>query len=815
MTRSIGPFLWTSSGLAEVAALDAPGGERRFDGGGEDRRDRAPTQASFLLMRTDMPPSGRRAIVTSSMKLRMKKMPRPLDLSMFSGVERIGDVDRDRSPRPRRAPRRRTPSGVARGVSVNSTVTCLARSSRLPCLMALMTDSRTATLTQCMASSSSPARGGQPVAQELHEVQQLERTRQLEADDMTVDGHAARVSNIYDAASSRDATDSDISDPRRSLARPPAVPGDKSISHRYVMLGAIARGHDDRVTIWRPAPTSPRRVACLPRAGRAIVTHGPDARLRDHGRGGAGPAAAAGAARRRQLGHDDAPAGGHRGGPSVPHHDDRRRVAVAPADAPRHRPARRPWAPGSRRDDGRAPLDDHGRRAQRHRLDAAGASAQIKSAMLLAGLSRLGHDHACSEPLPTRDHTERAFPAFGIEHRVDGRRLLDVDRRAGSSSRPPARSPCRAIRHRRRSGRRPPPPCPARRCSSTACCLNPRRLGFVARARAHGRRRSRITETRASRRRSRSARCASRTATTRDATIEAGEVPELIDELPVLAARAALGGWLDVTGAGELRVKESDRITRARATASARWAWTPTSGPTDSSSTARRRPHGGTADARGDHRLVMAFALVGLGATGPDRRSPAPTRSPCRIPAFDARPGARSRSDDRQDLSRRIHGERQEHDRARARRSACAGSAEDIDELIEARERRTIADIFAKQGEPYFRAVEREILQAAAADAARRRGDRRRHVRGSGEPRARSISTACRSGSTCRLPELIPRIPLDGRRPLAAEPRRARAAVRRARRHVPAGAHARRRRRASPCRGRRGRDARSDRAAPA
>ncbi len=45
------------------------------------------------------------------------------------------------------------------------------------------------------------------------------------------------------------------------------------------------------------------------------------------------------------------------------------------------------------------------------------------------------------------------------------------------------------------------------------------------------------------------------------AVIAAAEVPDLIDELPVLAARAALGGGLEVSGAGELRVKESDRIT--------------------------------------------------------------------------------------------------------------------------------------------------------------------------------------------------------------------------------------------------------------
>ena len=48
---------------------------------------------------------------------------------------------------------------------------------------------------------------------------------------------------------------------------------------------------------------------------------------------------------------------------------------------------------------------------------------------------------------------------------------------------------------------------------------------------------------------------------------------------------------------------------------------------------------------------------------------------------------------------------------ARALSARLGWRAEDVDELIEARERRTIADIFAKQGEPYFRAVERDILK--------------------------------------------------------------------------------------------------------
>ena len=48
---------------------------------------------------------------------------------------------------------------------------------------------------------------------------------------------------------------------------------------------------------------------------------------------------------------------------------------------------------------------------------------------------------------------------------------------------------------------------------------------------------------------------------------------------------------------------------------------------------------------------------------------------------------------------------------ARALAARLGWQAEDVDELIEARERRTVAEIFARQGEPYFRAIEREILQ--------------------------------------------------------------------------------------------------------
>jgi shikimate kinase len=104
---------------------------------------------------------------------------------------------------------------------------------------------------------------------------------------------------------------------------------------------------------------------------------------------------------------------------------------------------------------------------------------------------------------------------------------------------------------------------------------------------------------------------------------------------------------------------------------------------------------------------------------------------------------------------------------ARALAARLHWQAEDIDDLIERRERRTIAEIFAKQGETYFRSVEREILRLVLPI---------RHVvvaTGGGtfadpENRAAINFDGVSVWIDVPLPDLIQRIPLDGRRPLAA-----------------------------------------------
>ena len=105
---------------------------------------------------------------------------------------------------------------------------------------------------------------------------------------------------------------------------------------------------------------------------------------------------------------------------------------------------------------------------------------------------------------------------------------------------------------------------------------------------------------------------------------------------------------------------------------------------------------------------------------------------------------------------------------ARALGARLGWRAEDIDELIEARERSTVADIFARQGEAYFRGVEREILRLVLP---------LRHAivaTGGGtyqDPENRAAINLDGLSIWLDVPfeELVARLPADGRRPLAAD----------------------------------------------
>jgi 3-phosphoshikimate 1-carboxyvinyltransferase len=96
------------------------------------------------------------------------------------------------------------------------------------------------------------------------------------------------------------------------------------------------------------------------------------------------------------------------------------------------------------------------------------------------------------------------------------------------------------------------------------------------------------------------------------------EVPALIDEIPAIAALAACGGEVGVRGATELRVKESDRIS-ALVAGFRGLGIEADERPDGFVVHGSGMPSGGVADARGDHRMAMAFTIAALAARSPSR----------------------------------------------------------------------------------------------------------------------------------------------------------------------------------------------------
>lgn len=398
--------------------------------------------------------------------------------------------------------------------------------------------------------------------------------------------------------------------PARAVCGELTVPGDKSISHRYVLLSALAQGRSVIAHLSSGADVA-ATLACMQALGVEVVHAGPD-HVTVGGLGWLGwtpprePLDAVNSGTTMRL----------LAGLLAAH--PFRATLIGDASLQR-RPMGRVIAPltamGARMtsNDGRAPLTIDGGALHGIAWTPPVPSAQIKSAILLAGLHASGST-VVTEPAATRDHTERALPLFGLSCEVDG---LNV-RVAGGQRATPARTALRV----------PGDPSSAAVWAAAATAipgslvrlrgiaLNPHRLGFVEALTRLG---AQITVTQDS------VEGAEPVGTItvaygdrRDTTIDAAEVPGLIDELPVIAACAAAGRRLEVSGAAELRVKESDRIT-ALVTGLRALGVSAEERPDGFVIDGRTQASGGRADAVGDHRLVMAFAIVGLGATGPTR----------------------------------------------------------------------------------------------------------------------------------------------------------------------------------------------------
>lgn len=397
--------------------------------------------------------------------------------------------------------------------------------------------------------------------------------------------------------------------PIRAVSGRLAIPGDKSISHRYVLLGALASG---RTTMRHLAPGADVRASlgCVAALG-AHVLRAPDGLVSVDGWGESGPKTPAGPLDCLNSGTTMRLLMGLLAGFPV--------SATLIGDASlSSRPMRRVMDPlhgmGAHvaADDGRAPVMVKGARLHATTWTPAAASAQIKSAILLAGLQAEGRTTVV-EPAATRDHTERAFPLFGLACAIDGLRVsVDGGQRAaapdGILDVPGDPSSAAAWAALAAS-------LPGSHVEMTGVALNPRRLGFVAALRRMGATVT-IAETHVLGGEPVGTVSVAYGVCT-DTTIEPDDVPGLIDELPVLAACAAHGRRLEVRGAGELRVKESDRIS-ALVTGLRALGVSADEYPDGFVVDGRAgQPRGGHADAVHDHRLVMAFTLVALGATGP------------------------------------------------------------------------------------------------------------------------------------------------------------------------------------------------------
>jgi len=381
------------------------------------------------------------------------------------------------------------------------------------------------------------------------------------------------------------------------------IPGDKSVSHRSVMFAALAdgtshiegflEGEDTRATARIFSQLGVRIET--PSASQRVV-HGvgidglqaPSAPL-DCGNAGTGMRLLAGLLAGQAFD-----------------------CTLVGDESLSGRPMRRVTGPlsqmGAKIDtdsDGTPPLHVHGGQALKG-IDFASpvASAQVKSAVLLAGLYAHG-ETSVTEPHPTRDYTERMLSAFGVDIAFSpgkarlrgGQRLraTDIVVPADFSSAAFFLVAASII--------------PGSELRLKQVGLNPRRTGLLHALRLMG---ADITEQNPAEQGGEPvADLLVRYAPLKGARIPEELVPDMIDEFPALfVAAAAAEGQTVVTGAAELRVKESDRLA---AMATGLRALGMQVDETEDGATL----HGGvslgsgTIESHGDHRIAMAFAIAG------------------------------------------------------------------------------------------------------------------------------------------------------------------------------------------------------------
>lgn len=261
----------------------------------------------------------------------------------------------------------------------------------------------------------------------------------------------------------------------------------------------------------------------------------------------------------------------------------------------------------------RLPLQVEGRALKGQALRTEVPSAQVKSALILAALQACG-ESSISEPVPTRDHTERMLREMGapLELQESGAievqggwqplRPLDMEIPGDLSS--AAFFTALAVL------------LPDSRLEVEQVGLNPRRLGFFRLLRRMG---ARLDWTVEQDRPEPWGRLRAESSSLQAIHVGPQDVADCIDELPLLAVVAAAAqGTTTICGAAELRVKESDRIRSTRALLQVVGARVEeqTDGLTIEGPTVFKPA---LIEARGDHRMAMCAAVAAALAPEPSR----------------------------------------------------------------------------------------------------------------------------------------------------------------------------------------------------
>ena len=391
------------------------------------------------------------------------------------------------------------------------------------------------------------------------------------------------------------------------------VPGDKSISHRALMFGALAVGETRIFGLLEGEDVL--RTAAAMRALGAEVTRGDDGVWRVAGRGVGGLIEPADVL---DMGNSGTAARLLAG--ILATHD---MFAVMTGDASlRKRPMRRVTDPlgqsGAQfwsREGGRLPLAIRGaRNPMPIEYELPVASAQVKSAILLAGLNSPG-ETLVREPVPTRDHSENMLRHFGAQVSVETDGGARVIRLAGQ---PELRAADVTVPADPSSAAFPIVAAllvPGSRVVLENVGLNPLRTGLLTSLREMGA----SIEVTGSRQEGGEP-VGDLVVTFSElvaADIPADRAPSMIDEYPVLAAAAACArGISRFRGLHELRVKESDRLSATLALLTANGVRAEIED--DDLIVHGGRPRGGGLVATHmDHRLAMSALVLGLATEEP------------------------------------------------------------------------------------------------------------------------------------------------------------------------------------------------------